>query len=230
MVKPLMDMSKIPNNPVTGVLFAASLLPHKQMFDHAGTYDPTGKHSRSFPSSAGDLGSWKPHPPTLSSDGITHPGMQKAWFFVANGQWDALKQVGGMAKRSGEVGEQATLLLDRAAELLRREHAAWSSRTLDVAAYEDGLALLDKLSGHPAFKEEAKAVDTALKAAAKDALKDEIIARNAWKKVAPLSVSIKKTERDQAKAGLNQIADRFGSTVYGGLAREQTTRIDASTR
>lgn len=219
MVKPLMDLSRIPNDPVAGVLYAASLLPHKQMFDLGAVYDGNGGVDKRFPYSSEQLTAFKPGAPSLSADGLTNPGIQKAWFYVANGQWDVLKQVAGMTKRSGEVGEQATLLLTRSADLLRGQHATWKGLTLDMVAYEQGLALVERLSAHPSLKDEAKSVEAVLKEAEKGHLKDQVIARSAYRKVAPMAVSMRKNERDQGIAGLSQIVDRFGGTVYGGEAK-----------
>ncbi|MBA3684935.1 MAG: hypothetical protein H0W72_06810 [Planctomycetes bacterium] len=147
--------------------------------------------------------------------------MLKAWFHLACGNWNVLNQLEGQTKKSGEVGEQAKLLLERAESYLTERKSALEQSEFDLGSYVEYKKLAVAVAKAPNLKDQGKAMDEKLKASsAADPLKAEITARAAYFKIAPMQCSNKKTERDNAKAGYEQLAKKFGDTAFGQQAKQ----------
>ena len=218
MLKPLKDIARIPEHPVTGVLYASSLLPHKRVYEHNAFYDPNGKIGQA--KMASELATFAPPAHPLSNTGITNPAVLKAWYHIACGEWTALPQVVAQSKKTGEVGEQAKLLLERADAYLAARSEAFDKRTIDLAAHLEGSDLVEHLAYSPTHKAASKELAEKLKAAAKEApLKAELTARSTYFKLVPMQLSPKKSENEAAKAGYQQLASKFADTAYGRKAQ-----------
>ena len=217
MLTALKDIARIPEHPVTGVLYASSLLPHKRVYQHDAFYDSTGKMEYV---SVAALATLKPGPHPLANDGLTNPAVQKAWFHLASGDWTALSQVVAQTKKKGELGDQAKVLIERAEAYLTARQDTFDKRTLDLAAHVDGTKLVEQLACSPAHKVASKALAEKLKTAAKDEpLKSEIFARSAYFKLLPLQISQKKSETEAAMGGYQQLAKKYADTAYGRQAK-----------
>ena len=219
MIKSLKDFARIPEDPVTGVLYASTLRPHKQLHTHYAFFRPNGSSSDDSIPFLTDR-SWQPEAHPLAKDGLTNPAVLKAWFHLASGDWSALAQVSSQAKKKGESGDQAKLLLERAEAFLTERATAFEARKLDLAAHIEGTALVERLARSPAHKETSKALAEKLRAAAKEEpLKSELLARLHYFKLVPMQVSLKRTENEAAKAGYQQLAKKYPDTVFGRKAQ-----------
>jgi len=155
--------------------------------------------------------------------------VQKAWFHLACGDWAALTQVASQAKKKGEVGDQAKILLERAEAYLTARKVAFEKRTIDLEAHVEGTKLADQLARSSAHKEAGKALSDKLKSAAKDEqLKAEIVARSAYFKLVPMQISIKPSEQETAKGGYLQLAKKYPDAIYGRKAKVAADVLSAS--
>jgi len=217
MMKSLKDFARIPEDQVTGVLYASSLLPHKRLYEHDVFYDSTGKMTYLRMDT---LATHKPGAHPISNEGLTNPTVQKAWFRLASSDWSVLTQIVAQTKKKGEIGDQSKLLFERAEAYLTTRLDAFDKRTLDLDAHVDGTKLVEQLACSPTHKVASKALAEKLKSAAKnDPLKSEIIARSVYFKLVPLQISLKKSENEAALGGYQQLASKYANTTYGRLAK-----------
>lgn len=232
MIDSLKGLTALPDNAYNGVLYASALVADKNLYNLAATYDGTGRRAGGIPQSVDALNSFKPasaHP--VSKDGVTEAAVLKAYSGIVAGMPEALKALAAAAKKSGDTGEQAKALLERTEGWLKQRYDAWNAQALTIANYGEGEALVPWLEQSPTHKDLAKAVETKLdEAAGADPLKSELVARNAYRKVAPLAFSLRKPEVDQARAGLDQIVAKFGTTSFGAQAKSLRAAMDAPTK
>lgn len=224
MLATLVGLAKIPENPVTGVYYANSLLPHKDLYSHMALYDGSGKRSsQGLP----DIASLRGGAAPFAKDGITDAAVLKAWFHLACGNWSVYGQVAAQAKRTGAVGEQSKLLIDRVDAWLASEVKDIEGRSsLDIAGYMDAERVCKLIEGVPTMREAHKALLAKMQAAAKeDPLKSELTARTAYQRCLPMFMSVRKPDQDMAKSGFDQIAGRYGQTEFGRRAKSMLGTI-----
>ncbi len=207
-------MIGLPEGGINGVYYAAIALPAKQIFDVQGLYDDSGKQIGH--NGLRDLSST---PSRLSKDGLSDPLVLKSWFGLINNEYAVVAQLATLSKKSGAPGAEATLLLERLEADWNKQKSELDARTLDVETYHAYQRLCGQMASRSTMKPVVKEIQDKVKAAAKqDPLKSELAAYNAYISVAALRTSLKKTDRDKAKDGLQQIAAKFPDATYGRQA------------
>jgi hypothetical protein len=211
----------VTDQPVVGVRFAGTPYHGSKVYMLGGVIGPNGKGLRKDLVSASDdvFGSWP-----ISREGITDTDATTAWFYAANGEYRALASIQKLSKRKGESGEQAKLVLQRVGEYFTSRRDGITLPLTTIADYDAAESLLEDL-GHAKlrdFRDMERELKTALRAATKEAsLADELTARKAYLTCLEMQISGKSKELDQAKAGFEQISDRYGSTAYGKRAAKR---------
>ncbi|MDA3962532.1 MAG: hypothetical protein PF961_17235 [Planctomycetota bacterium] len=167
--------------------------------------DPQGKMS---------LGSYVVEPGSISD-----PQLIELWWAIERGVPGALGALAKNAKRAkpdDERGAQILALYESiSTKLLATVDEAMAAGD-DFAAYEQLEAALIAADGL-----DTKDATKKLKTMSKDkVIKNELKARNAYQKCQLMLASPKEKERLQAAAGLKQLADKMGDTVYGAKAAQ----------
>ena len=141
---------------------------------------------------------------------------------------EALGPIAAMAKKTGANAEPAKLLVERTEAWITQRYTAWEAKPVSLDAYFEGRAIADWLKVAPNLKTESKAIEGKLKDWAKDgALKDELAARKAYASLGPLAFSTRKSEMEQARSSLDQIAVKYDGTAYGRQSKVLRQAMDA---
>lgn len=168
----------------------------------------------------------------ISNAGISDPTALTAWFYIARGNYEAMGSIAKAARRSGEVGEQASLLVERVTSLLQTRAEAITTPIADIENYDAAVRLVADIeaSGLRDLRDLKTELSNAVRAADReDALSDELTARRAYLScVAMLPKGL--SQQRKARDGFQQIAERFGSTAYGRRAQQRVAHLDQATR
>lgn len=229
MVGMLIGLARIPEDQVSGVLYASGLVAHKAMTSLGGTYRPDGSWSDRYPYMAEEWRSFKPDAHPVSGDGLTgSPHVARAYSGVIAGIPEALSSIAALAKKTGANAEPAKLLVERTEAWITQRYSAWEAKPVSLEAYLEGRAIADWLKAAPNLKTQSKAIEGKLKEWVKDdTLKDELAARKAYAALGPMAFSTRKSEMDQARSALDQLAAKYDGTAYGRQAKVLRQAMDA---
>lgn len=227
MMDSLIGVARIPEDPVAGVLYASALVAHPNIFSLGATYGPDGKKKGRFPMMDTEWAGFSAAAHPVTAEGLTAGPVLKAYAGIVSGVPEALAAVSGLAKKTGVNAEQAQQLLTRTEAWLLQRYTAWEAKSASIDAYLEGRALVDWLKSAPNMKDQNKVLGDRLKEWAKDALKDELTAYKAYATLGPMAFSNRKTTKDQARTGLEQVVAKYGSTVYGRQCSVLRQAMDA---
>ena len=219
-----MKAKEVTDDGLNGVYYAGTPLHGSKVYDLGGTISPSGQANSYYPAALGVVNQNADSfgKPELSKDGLSDPMALKAWWYLANGEYNAYGQVKKLTKKKGPAGEQAQTLLDRVDALLSKKAKAMLEEGIsDINSYEKAERLHKALDDAKikALRDETKQLKSALKDAGKsDSLKDELKARGAYNMLMGLTVSNKAKEKQQAKDGLRYLSTSLPDTHYGKLA------------
>ena len=227
MMDSLIGVARIPEDPVTGVLYASALVSHRNVYSLGATYGPDGKKIDQSPMAASAWAGLSAAAHPVTAEGITVGPVLKAYAGIVTGVPEALAAVSGLAKKTGVNAEQAQLLLGRTEAWLLQRYTAWEAKSASIDAYLEGRALADWLKSAPNLKDKHKVLGDRLKEWAKDPLKDELAAYKAYATLGPMAFSNRKSVKDQARTGIDQVVAKYGSTAYGRQCSVLRQAMDA---
>ena len=194
---------------LTGVTYAGTPYHGGAVYSLGGFAQGNGRRTNFenlVGASSDKLGSWP-----ISSDGITDPMAQTAWFYIARGHYAAMPEVAKATRRRGEVGEQATVLVERVSAHLQGRAEAITLPISDIASYDAATELLADLeaTGIRDLRDLKSTISDAIgEAERNEALTEDLTARQAYIScMAMLPKGL--TKERQARDGFIQIAERF---------------------
>ena len=226
-IRALQQVAGIEDSQVSGVLYAGTSLHGSKVYGLSGGIGPDGQPKNITLASlanadANSLGSYQ-----FSKDGISDGSVLTAWWYVTNGEYRALAELGKLAKKRDEVGEQASLLVDRISKHFLAEKERLMGQPLDFAGYCQLETIAERMAYLRDLKDETKEITKLLKSTAKDdeSIKQELVARSAYQQCRDLEMTMRIKDAEQAKAGYDQIADQYANTVYGQKAAQAALRM-----
>lgn len=213
----------VKDDPVLGVTYAGTPLHGAKVYGLGGVKTAEGKTLSYMAlkdlarASASQLGSY----PIAMGD-IDDPAAVQAWWYVANGEFGALKQIAKVARKKSELGDQCQALLQRAITHLETRYTGISLPLSTIGDYEAAEQLYADIaaSGLRELSEQEKALKSALKEADRDdALQDELKARAGYQTCLGMLASDKMKQQTDGVLALRQLAELLPNTVYGKKAK-----------
>jgi len=217
-----LDKVGVEADPVGGVLLAGTKLHGSAVYRLGGVLSPQGQAQNRNPAglvgaSDSELGNWM-----VSKDGITDPTVLRAWWHLVNGVYAVVPELDKLARKSGDVGTQATLLKDRFVAYVQHKVDAFGDKPIgSLERYEQGEHLYELLSAlrMREFSKAKREIKAGLQEASRsDALKEEVMAMMAYRKLKSMAASRKAMEIKQADEGFSQLSRQLPHTTYGKLA------------
>ena len=159
-------------------------------------------------------------------DGIEDKAVLANWWRLANGDLRALKALKSLAKKKGEVGEQATIHRDRVIAAFTNEKQALLNQGDSFAAYLRLQVLYEAMRLLPELRELADEVKNRLEVMDNLAvIQDELKARAAYLGIYELERKQMIKGLEQARAAYKELAATLPNTMYAAKAKAGSARL-----
>jgi len=200
------------------------------MYSLGGTYVNGGREDGQFRGSmtVADWASYKPSSPhPVSGEGLSSAAVVKGYVGIISGIPEALAAVVTLSKKTGSNAEQAKILAERTEAWMLQRFTAWQSKQPSMDAYLEGKSIAEWIKVLPNMKAQSKIVTDTLNEWSKTVLKVELVAYKAYGTLGALAFSNRKTEKDQARTGLEQVIAKYGDTDYGRTCKVLRVAMEA---